>query len=221
MLNRSQLRGPAARRNYREFPAYRRLPLALLWRDDESPAQGELARDSRMARIEAALVAADEPLNPKKLAIAADVPDLAEVRRLVQRLSEYYDRDQTAFQIEEIAGGWQLSTRRRFHQWLIRLRRTNPDPKLTPAALESLAIIAYRQPITRADIEAIRGVQCGELLKHLMEKGLARIAGRDDSLGRPVLYGTTRKFLQVFGLNSLKDLPEAAELKPPQTPDSR
>jgi segregation and condensation protein B len=111
-----------------------------------------------------------------------------------------------------------LSTRPRFHKWLVRLRRTNPDPKLTAAALESLAIIAYKQPITRADIEAIRGVQCGELLKHLMEKGLVRIAGRDDSLGRPVLYGTTRKFLQVFGLNSLKDLPEAPELKPPQSP---
>ena len=221
MLNRSSLLGPAARRNYRAFPANQRLPLALRGHDEEPAAQGAqgaLARDAKMARIEAALVAADEPLSPKKLAIAADLTDLAEVRRLVQRLSEYYDRDQTAFQVEEIAGGWQLSTRPQFHKWLVRLRRTNPDPKLRPAALQSLAIISYRQPITRADIEAIRGVQCGELLKHLMEKGLVRIAGRDDSLGRPVLYGTTRKFLHVFGLNSLKDLPEAPELRPPQAP---
>ncbi len=168
-----------------------------------------------MARIEAALFAADEPLNARKLAIAADLSDPAQVRRLVQKLNDFYDQDQTAFQVEEIAGGWQLTTRPQFHKWLVRLRRTHSDPKLSAAALESLAIIAYKQPITRADIEAIRGVQCGELLKHLMEKGLVKIAGRDDSLGRPVLYGTSKKFLEVFGLNSLKDLPDAPQLRPP------
>src|SRR5205823_10155655 len=94
-------------------------------------------------------------------------------------------------------------------------RRGTNEMRLTPAARETLAIVAYRQPIMRADIEAIRGVQCSEILRLLMERGLIRIAGRDDSLGRPVLYGSTKKFLQVFGLNSLKDLPLVDELRPP------
>src|SRR5204862_3139685 len=111
--------------------------------------------------------------------------------------------------------GFQLLTRSEFHPWLARLRRSSNELRLTPAARETLAIVAYRQPIMRADIEAIRGVQCGEILRLLMEKGLVRIAGRHDSLGRPVLYGTTKKFLQVFGLRSLRDLPQSELLKPP------
>jgi segregation and condensation protein B len=87
---------------------------------------------------------------------------------------------------------------------------------LSGAARETLAIVAYRQPITRADVEAVRGVQCSELLRLLMEKGLVRIAGREPSLGRPVLYGTTKKFLQVFGLKSLKELPQADQLREPK-----
>src|SRR5262249_14495510 len=147
--------------------------------------------------VEAALFAADEPLMPRKLATVAELADATEARRLVEKLKAFYEQDGTAFQVEEIAGGWQLRSRPEDHPWLVRLRRTSPDPKLSGPALETLAIVAYRQPIMRADVEAIRGVQCGEVLRLLMEKGLVRIAGRDDSLGRPVLYGTTRKFLQI------------------------
>jgi segregation and condensation protein B len=171
-----------------------------------------------VALVEAALMAADEPLTSRKLATAAGLRDANEARRLVQRLQGLYDRDGTAFQVEELAGGFQLLTRPEYHPWLARLRRTAAEMRLSPAARETLAIIAYRQPITRADIEAVRGVQSGEVLRQLMEKGLVRIAGRDDSLGRPHLYGTTRKFLQVFGLKSLRDLPPAPDLaarKPP------
>src|SRR5207237_5142591 len=100
------------------------------------------------------------------------------------------------------------------HPWLGRLRRGAAEVRLSPAARETLAVVAYRQPVTRADVEAVRGVQCGEVLRQLMEKGLVRIAGRDDSLGRPVLYGTTKKFLQVFGLKSLRELPHAEQLRP-------
>src|SRR5439155_3598305 len=136
--------------------------------------------------------------------------------RLVRKLQALYDEDGTAFQVAELAGGYQLLTRPQYHAWLIRLRRSGQDLRLTGAARETLAIIAYRQPIMRADVEAIRGVHCGEILRLLMDKGLVRIAGRHESLGRPVLYGTTRKFLQVFGLRSLKDLPQAEQLKPPK-----
>src|SRR5205085_8266984 len=121
----------------------------------------------------------------------------------------------SAFQVEELAGGFQLLTRPEYYPWLVRQHRTGAELKITPAARETLAIIAYRQPIMRADVEAIRGVQSGDLLRLLMEKGLVRIAGRDDTLGRPVLYGTTKKFLQLMGLKGLSDLPRAAELRRP------
>src|SRR5205807_5043111 len=138
-----------------------------------------------------------------------------EARRLVATLQELLEREGSAFQVEEIAGGYQLLTRPEFYPWLARQRRAGGDLKLTPAARETLAIIAYRQPIMRADVEAIRGVQSGDVLRLLMEKGLVRIAGRDDSPGRPVLYGTTRKFLQWMGRKRLADLPRADEPRRP------
>jgi segregation and condensation protein B len=95
----------------------------------------------------------------------------------------------------------------------VRLKRTGHELRLTAAAMETLAVIAYKQPVMRAEVESVRGVACAELIRQLMEKGLVRIAGRHDSLGRPQLYGTTKKFLQAFGLNSLKDLPEVDTLK--------
>jgi segregation and condensation protein B len=181
----------------------------------EPSAPGDLVRDARLASLEAILLAADEPLNPRRLAVLTGLPDAAEARRLVRKLQALYQQDGTAFQIDELAGGFQLLTRPEFHPWLLRLRRTGHDLRLSAAARETLAIVAYRQPIMRADIEAIRGVQCGEMLRQLMEKGLVRIAGRHQSLGRPVLYGTTRKFLQLFGLNSVRELPSAEELRLP------
>jgi segregation and condensation protein B len=196
----------------------RRLPAVYRLLADEGldvVVQGELARDARLSLVEAALFAADEPLSGRRLAAAAGLPDANEARRLVRKLQALYDKDGTAFQVEEIAGGFQLLSRPEYHPWLVRLRRTGNDMRLSAAARETLAIIAYRQPIMRADIESIRGVQCGELLRLLMEKGLVRIAGRHDSLGRPVLYGTTKKFLQVFGLRSVHDLPQVQQLRPP------
>lgn len=189
------------------MPQNHRLPSLYRFTFDDEAGSGELARDARLASVEAALVAADEPLTAKKLAVAAGLADAAEARRALQRLRELYDREGSAFQVEELAGGFQLLTRPEFHPWLVRLRRGSVELKLSGAARETLAIVAYRQPIPRADIEAVRGVQCAEVLRQLMEKGLVRLAGRDDSLGRPVLYGTTKKFLQVFGLKSLRDLP--------------
>jgi segregation and condensation protein B len=212
------LRGPELRRRAHRLPTNHTLP-AVYRREAEREApaspEGELTRDARLALVEAALLAADEPLTTRRLASTAGLADSGEARRLVKRLQEVYDRDGTAFQVEELAGGFQLLTRPEYHRWLVRSRRGGQDLRLTAAARETLAIVAYRQPIMRADIEAIRGVHCGEVLRLLMEKGLVRIAGRHDSLGRPVLYGTTRKFLQAFGLRSLKDLPQAEELRPP------
>jgi segregation and condensation protein B len=183
--------------------------------DNEGAAAGELGRDAPLALVEAALLAADEPLTLRRLAAAAGLADSSEVRRLVQRLQALYEQDGTAFQIEELAGGFQLLTRPEFHPWLARLRRAGNEMRLSAAARETLAIVAYRQPITRADVEAIRGVQSADMLHQLMEKGLVKIAGREESLGRPVLYGTTKRFLQAFGLRNLRDLPQAEELVDP------
>ncbi|HYV36920.1 MAG TPA: SMC-Scp complex subunit ScpB [Gemmataceae bacterium] len=210
------LRGPELRRRPCQLP--RNHPLPALYRyqlrlPGQAAPQGELARDAKLALVEAALLAADEPLPGKKLAAVAGLADGNEARRLVQKLHDLYETDGTAFQVEEVAGGFQLFTRPEFHRWLVRFKHGGHDLRLTGMARETLAIIAYRQPIMRADIEAVRGVQCGDILRLLMEKGLIRIAGRHDSLGRPVLYGTTKKFLQVFGLRTLKDLPGVGETR--------
>jgi segregation and condensation protein B len=212
-------RGPLTRTPPGRLPRDHRLPSIYRLPDEgleEAAGSSELGRDARLARVEAALFDADEPLTPRRLATVADLADAGEARRLVRRLQLFYDQDGSAFQVEEIAGGFQLLTRPPFHPWLTRLRRTGNDLRLSPAARETLAIVAYRQPIMRADIEGIRGVQCGDMLQLLMERGLVRIAGRDESLGRPILYGTTKKFLQVFGLKSLRDLPQAEQLRPPR-----
>jgi segregation and condensation protein B len=206
--------GPATRRPYTQRPGNAVLPPALRLRAEPEAAPADPhGRDPRMARLEAALMIADEPLAARRLADVAGLADAAEARSLLERLKALYEADGSAFQVEEIAGGYQLLTRPAYHPWLTRLRRTGHELRLTPAALETLAVIAYKQPIMRAEVEKVRGVACGEIVRQLMEKGLVRIAGRHDSLGRPQLYGTTKKFLQAFGLNTLKDLPEVEALR--------
>lgn len=214
--------GPATRRPETARPG--NVPPPPATRIRIAPAAAEptpadpLARDPKLARVEASLLLADEPLTSRKIADAAGLQDGNEARKLLGRLRELYDADGTSFQIVELAGGYQLLTRERFHPWLVRLRRTGHDARLTSAALETLAVIAYRQPIMRAEIERIRGVNCVDLIRTLMERGLVRVAGRHDSLGRPQLYGTTRRFLQLFGLNTLKDLPDVQALPAPRNP---
>ncbi|MHC4474412.1 MAG: SMC-Scp complex subunit ScpB, partial [Planctomycetota bacterium] len=138
-----------------------------------------------------------------------------QIRQHIDTLNEKYLAVKNAFRIEQIAGGYQMLTLAPYNHWLKKLLRARSDSKLSPAALETLAIIAYKQPVMRADIEAIRGVAAGEVIRNLMYKGLVRIVGRAEVLGRPMLYGTTKRFLEIFGLNSLKDLPKAEELKKP------
>lgn len=185
-----------------------RLPEGLRG-DGRPPAAGasEFARGAEAARVEAALFLADEPLAARKLAQVAGLADAAAARRAVDELRGLYAAEGAAFTVEELAGGYQLLTRPEFHPWVARLRKHAAGAQLSGAARETLAILAYRQPVTRADVEAIRGVGSADVLKQLMEKGLVKLAGRDDSLGRPALYETTKKFLQALGLKSLKELP--------------
>jgi segregation and condensation protein B len=170
-------------------------------------------RTPKMARVEAVLVVADGALSAKRLMQLATLADVSEARRLVEQLNSAYDDDHSAFRIERVASGFRLLTKPKFSFWLGKLHQRQAELKLTPPALETLAIVAYRQPVTRADIEGIRRVQCSDMLKHLMERGLVRIGGEHDSLGRPFLYETTRQFLELFGLPSLDALPMAESLR--------
>jgi segregation and condensation protein B len=164
--------------------------------------------------IEAVLFASDEPLTAPRLAKIVET-SVKQVKEHIKSLNDKYKQNHNAFRIEQIAGGFQMMTLGPFNHWLKKLLRARSDSKLSPAALETLAIIAYKQPVIRADIESIRGVAVGEVIRSLMYKGLVKIVGRAEVLGRPMLYGTTRKFLEAFGLNALKDLPKVEELKKP------
>jgi segregation and condensation protein B len=160
---------------------------------------------------------AHEPLSLRRLAQLANLADGTEARTLLVELSRRYDRRGSAFVVEPIAGGHQLLTRPKFAPWLRKVAPAAQEVHLSQPALETLVVVAYRQPVTRADIEAVRGVQCGELLRQLMDRDLLRIVGRAEELGRPLLYGTTRRFLHMNGLGSLDDLPHAAKLRKDQS----
>ncbi|MBQ2683120.1 MAG: SMC-Scp complex subunit ScpB [Thermoguttaceae bacterium] len=159
------------------------------------------------ARLEAALFLAREPVSGRRLANLAGIADPGKVRSLLRELNRRYLADNSAFGVVEVADGYQLRTRPEFAPWLFRLQEVPIEVRLSPAAMETLSIIAYRQPILRAKIEEIRGVQCGDILRQLMEMDLIRITDRLEEPGRPFLYGTTKKFLQIYGLVRLSDLP--------------
>lgn len=164
--------------------------------------------------VEAILFASDEPLDASKIAKVAGAGDARQVRKLIEELNAEYGQREAAYRIEQIAGGYLMLTLPEYNDWLKQLLRTRQESKLSQAALETLAIVAYKQPVMRVTVEAIRGVAAGEMIRNLMEKGLVKIVGRAEELGRPLLYGTTRKFLEIFGLNSLTDLPKVEELRP-------
>lgn len=163
--------------------------------------------------LEAVLWVAREPLSARKLAALAGLADPTQARTLARRLNESYDSVGHAFRIEEVAGGMQMLSRPQFAHWLRRLDHVPSEELLSQGMLESLSIIAYRQPTTRAEIEAIRGVNSDEVLRQLMQRDLVRICGRHEDLGRPYLYGTTKRFLQLFGLQSLDNLPRAQKIR--------
>ena len=164
-------------------------------------------RDDRLRRLEAILFLTREPLPSRKLSQYANLADATEARTLLRLLNQLFDEEGRSFRVEELAGGFQLLTRPHFAVWLRRTDCVPRESRLSPPAMETLAVVAYRQPTPRAEIEAIRGVSCGEILKQLMERDLVRIGGRSEELGRPYLYETTKKFLRVFGLKNLDGLP--------------
>jgi segregation and condensation protein B len=162
--------------------------------------------------VEALLFASDAPLTAADLARADEALDEDLVEAAIQELRADYDRAERAVQIYEIAAGFQLLTRPEYARYLERFATVPQAGRLSTAALEALAIIAYRQPIGRAEVEEIRGVASSGVLRTLQDRGLIDIAGRGEGLGRPLLYGTTPRFLEHFGFRSLEDLPRPDEL---------
>ncbi len=164
--------------------------------------------------LEALLFVSTGPVTASRLAQAAG-KDESQVRAALSRLAASYSETQRAFEIIEIAKGFQLLTKPVFHEMIRNFKKTKKLDRLSSSALETLSIIAYKQPIIRAEIEAIRGVQSGNMIRNLLEKRLIRVAGRDKRPGNPMLYRTTAYFLEHFGLQSLKALPSVEELKTP------
>lgn len=162
--------------------------------------------------IEAALFAGNRPLTVEELAALDPDADTADVRTALDTLREHYDFDGHAVEVTELAGGWQIVTRSAYAAAIERARAASRTPRLSPATLETLATIAYRQPVGRAEIEEIRGVNAGGILRTLQERGLIEVVGRSEGLGRPLLYGTAPLFLELLGLRDLADLPRAEEL---------
>ena len=184
-------------------------------------AAEEASSDSSdlMQVAEAVIFAADDPVAPSRIAdIVAEVtgraaPDEATVREVVAQLSETYAEQGRAFEIHEWGGGYRMATRTELSPFVKALFGQEQEKSLSRSLMETLAILAYRQPVTRPEVDFIRGVNSDYAIRKLLELGLADVKGRSDSLGRPLLYGTTRRFLEQFGLNSLDDLPTLREIE--------
>ncbi len=164
------------------------------------------------AIIEALILSSESPLSLEKICAVLEGVDKTEVREALDKLMAGYEERQSGIIIQEVAGGFQFRTRPEMASWVKKLKGAKPA-SLSPAALETLAIVAYRQPVVKAEIESVRGVDVSAPLKGLLEKKLIRIVGRKDVPGKPIIYGTTRKFLEVFSLKELADLPTMRELK--------
>ena len=163
--------------------------------------------------VEAMLLVAGEVLKLDRLRDLLGLPSRAPLREAIERIAARWQESGLAVEIEQVAGGVRVVTRPEFAEYVGRLQRRPQSDKLTKSLLETLSIVAYKQPVGRAEVERIRGVQAGEALRGLLERNLLKVVGRSDQPGRPMLYGTTDRFLTLFGMNSLKDLPTDGDLK--------
>ena len=161
--------------------------------------------------VEGLLFASDVPLEAERIREVLDLATVADAHALIIGLKERYERDEHALEVTEVGGGYRMVTRPALAPWLVRLARTRTRVRLSRAALEALAIVAYKQPVSRPEIDGVRGVNSEGVLDNLLERRLVRIAGRKDAPGRPYLFETTREFLVAFGLRDLDDLPKVED----------
>lgn len=162
--------------------------------------------------IESLLFVADEPLTIERLKQIISGAETKALRAALEELTVDYETRLGGFYLNQVAGGYQIRTRPEYMEWIKRLLQPKPQ-RLSKAALETLAIIAYKQPVIRSDIEQLRGVDCGGVLRVLLERKFIRVLGRKEIPGRPLIYATTKRFLEVFGLKNLKDLPTPKEIE--------
>jgi len=166
--------------------------------------------------VEALLFVADQPVTLKMLLSAFDNQlSKEDIKGLIEELRTDYHERGGSLELREIAGGWQMSTRPEFAPWIRKLFKDRLSYRLSPSAMETLSIISYKQPITRGEIEEIRGVETSAVVDTLIDRRLVRIVGRKETLGRPILFGTTPEFLRAFGLKRLEELPPIDSLLPP------
>ena len=163
--------------------------------------------------LEALLFSASKPLTPNDIRKVLKSLTPAQIKNIVTDLKKDYEKSQKSFEIIEIAGGYEITTRKEYAPWICRIEMQKKNKQATQSALETLAILAYKQPLTRAEIEELRGVDVSGVLANLVDKGFVKIVGKKEIPGRPFIYGTTDKFLEHFGLNSLKDLPDIGEIQ--------
>jgi len=187
--------------------------------DAEQPAEADgLSDEEARAVIEVLLLVSDKPLSVGKIKEILDGVGAKKIHELVEQVSERLLSSGFPYQVREVGGGYALSTLPEYAPWVRKLYEPKAKTaKLSPAALETLAIVAYKQPVTRAEMEAVRGVSVDSTLKTLLEKRLCEIAGYKDVIGKPATYGTTNEFLLHFGLNALADLPTIEELRRPDS----
>jgi segregation and condensation protein B len=178
----------------------------------EDPEAGQPQLEDGRDQLEVLVFAAEEPLDTVRLATLLEW-EPARVEEAVERLNQDYLEQGRSFELRRLAGGWQMVARRRHAPLLARLLKESVRPRLSRAALETLAVVAFRQPVTKGEIEAVRGVKADAVLRTLLERNLVVIAGRSDGVGRPLLYRTTREFLEAFGLASLQELPRLKEIQ--------
>ncbi len=180
----------------------------------DEPAEDRPARNlsDLTAAIETVVFVAEEPLSTKTLADILD-EDKRVIQSAIEALSQEYDSREGGLQLREIAGGWQISTRPQYHEDIRRFLKTRPSAKLSIASLETLAVIAYKQPVTVPEIMEIRGVQSPSAIKTLLDKRLIVAKGRKETVGRPMMYGTSKDFLIQFGLKDLSELPSIEDFE--------
>jgi segregation and condensation protein B len=180
--------------------------------EDDAAVLGPQSESERAAIIEALIFVSDEPLTIKVIAGVLK-EDKNVVEDSVKALAEEFNARNSGLQLREVAGGWQFATRPEHHEYVRRLLRTRPSAKLTIASLETLAVIAYRQPVTVPEILEIRGVQSPSAIKTLLDKKLIVAKGRKETIGRPMMYGTSKDFLLQFGLKDLSELPSVEDFQ--------
>lgn len=163
--------------------------------------------------LEAVLFASDTPLSLNDLSTILDGAETEQITVCLDQLNEEYEQTPHSFHIVQVAGGYQFCARSDYARWIRRMYRGRIPSRLSQASLECLSIVAYKQPISRTEIESVRGVNVDGVLRTLLDRSLIRIAGRGSGVGRPILYATTNEFLKYFGLNKLADLPKLDELK--------